>query len=291
MSEPTTAVGALSQSAATSPAMRYFNANADVKAAYEQNPWGMTPAQFALAHYNNFGKNEQRSWGDAAAVGSGAFNTTAAITPGQQYFLDNPDVAAAYKTNNYGLTPDEFAKTHYDKFGMEGSLGEGAGTNTGDEGRTWKEAAVVVPNQTGGAPGAVNQGTTGAVTTMPITNTNGDQTVRDQNLSGTNSPGVIGNQNATGNTGNGSQFGNNNISGSYNTDNHAVYNGWGTGYNAPASTQFATPVLNALYSQQQQNMAAPAPKFNFQSGVNTSTQKLKSGGRVAGALTKVIRGC
>lgn len=290
MSEPTTAVGALSQSAAASPAMRYFNANADVKAAYEQNPWGMTPAQFALAHYNNFGKSEQRSWGDAPAAVSGATNTTAAITPGQQYFLDNPDVAAAYKTNNYGLTPDEFAKTHYDKFGMEGSLGEGAGTGTGDEGRTWAQPVgapgVVIPNGTN-----IKTEVTGAAPTMPITNTNGDQTVRDQSLSGTNSPGVIGNQNATGNTGNGSQFGNNNISGSYNTDNHAVYNGWGTGYNAPASTQFATPVLNALYSQQQQNMAAPAPTFNFQSGVNAAAQPLKRGGRVAGALTKVIRGC
>lgn len=33
------------------------------------------------------------------------------------YFNANPDVAAAYAQNSYGMTPDDFAKTHYEKYG------------------------------------------------------------------------------------------------------------------------------------------------------------------------------
>ena len=52
-----------------------------------------------------------------------ATNTTAATTPTNAYFQANPDVAAAYAANNSGLTPDEFASTHYGKFGQfEGRL-------------------------------------------------------------------------------------------------------------------------------------------------------------------------
>jgi hypothetical protein len=39
------------------------------------------------------------------------------ITATNQYFAANPDVAAAYAVNSYGLTPEQFAQTHYDKFG------------------------------------------------------------------------------------------------------------------------------------------------------------------------------
>ena len=52
-----------------------------------------------------------------------ATNTTATTTPTNAYFQANPDVAAAYAANNSGLTPDEFASTHYGKFGQfEGRL-------------------------------------------------------------------------------------------------------------------------------------------------------------------------
>lgn len=126
----------------------------------------------------------------------------------------------------------------------------------------------------------------------PGANTNGQVSSGTQTTGGTNSPGVIGNQNATGNTGDNSQFGNNNVYGSYNTDNHSVYNGWGTQGGASAPTSFNTPVLNALYSQQQQNMTSAAPSFNFQAKpASTIVQGLKSGGRVEGALTRVIKGC
>ena len=143
----------------------------------------------------------------------------------------------------------------------------------------------VVPNQEGGGPGGVTGATGG-----PGANTNGQVSSGTQTTGGTNSPGVIGNQNATGNTGDNSQFGNNNVYGSYNTDNHSVYNGWGTQGGASAPTSFNTPVLNALYAQQQQNMTSAAPSFNFQAKPASSIA-LKSGGRVEGALTRVIKGC
>jgi len=39
------------------------------------------------------------------------------ITATNQYFAANPDVAAAYAVNSYGMTPEAFAQTHYDKYG------------------------------------------------------------------------------------------------------------------------------------------------------------------------------
>jgi len=41
------------------------------------------------------------------------------ITATNQYFAANPDVAAAYKVNNYGLTPELFAQAHYDEHGRK----------------------------------------------------------------------------------------------------------------------------------------------------------------------------
>ena len=34
------------------------------------------------------------------------------------YFLRYPDVAAAYRANSYGMTPDAFAAAHYARFGV-----------------------------------------------------------------------------------------------------------------------------------------------------------------------------
>ena len=34
------------------------------------------------------------------------------------YFRGNPDVAAAYQQNSYGMTPEQFAQQHYQKYGM-----------------------------------------------------------------------------------------------------------------------------------------------------------------------------
>lgn len=45
----------------------------------------------------------------------------------ERYFLQNPDVAAAYRQNSYGLSPDDFATLHYQKFGKNEQRAWGTG--------------------------------------------------------------------------------------------------------------------------------------------------------------------
>jgi hypothetical protein len=62
------------------------------------------------------------------------FDTAGAAGLGVNYFAQNKDVADAFANNNYGMTQDQFAQTHYDKFGQtEGrTLGNAdSGVNTG----------------------------------------------------------------------------------------------------------------------------------------------------------------
>lgn len=50
----------------------------------------------------------------------------------QSYFDANPDVAQSYQQNNYGMTPDQFSQTHYQKFGQaEQRLAPGQQPQTG----------------------------------------------------------------------------------------------------------------------------------------------------------------
>lgn len=93
----------------------YFTQNPDVAASYLVNNYGMTPDQFAAAHFQKFGQTEQRT----APV------TNTALPA---YFTQNPDVAASYLTNNYGLTPEQFAATHFQKFGQAEQRAAPAGT-------------------------------------------------------------------------------------------------------------------------------------------------------------------
>ena len=125
--------------------------------------------------------------------------------------------------------------------------------------------------------------TANPIITTDNRSTAGPITARDVSTQGAQSPAILGNQNVTGNavTGSGNILGNNNVSGSYNTSNANTYQGWGTA-GASAPPAFNTPVLDALYANQQQRMLSPAPTFNFQ-------QKLKRGGPVRGALTRVIK--
>lgn len=44
-------------------------------------------------------------------------NTQPLIPESELYFRRNPDVAEAFQNNNYGMSQDEFAKTHFDKYG------------------------------------------------------------------------------------------------------------------------------------------------------------------------------
>jgi hypothetical protein len=92
----------------------YFKQNQDVSQGYLKNTYGLTPEDFAAAHYAKFGGPlEQRA----------SPTVVTAITSGDlsslpKYFQDNPDVATSYLNNTYGLTPQEFADTHYTKFGQ-----------------------------------------------------------------------------------------------------------------------------------------------------------------------------
>lgn len=175
----------------------------------------------------------------------------------------------------YGFTDDEFGP-------YTAGMGELPATGaTGQQVTTWAGAQPVTP-VTPVTPTPVIPVDTGGqqvVNTIDNASTNGDQTVRDLTTGGVNSPGVIGNQNVTGNTvtGAGNILGNNNISNSNNTADNRTYQGWGTaGATAPT---FQTPVLDALYAQQQQNMSAPMPTFDFQ-------KKYRKGGVVSPLMTK-----
>lgn len=48
------------------------------------------------------------------SMGVAAYGTT----PGMGYFMQNPDVQQAYGQNNYGMNPDQFAQTHFQRFGQ-----------------------------------------------------------------------------------------------------------------------------------------------------------------------------
>jgi len=115
----------------TAPALpTYFTQNPDVAAAYQVNNYGLTPQQFADAHYAKFGINEQRISPTGApaiiptkTVTTPVTTTTPVVnrtTTGSSlpYFQLNPDVAAAYLTNSYGMTPEQFAAAHYAKYGQ-----------------------------------------------------------------------------------------------------------------------------------------------------------------------------
>lgn len=95
---------------ATLPA--YFVQNPDVAAAYEKETYGLTPQQFADTHFALYGEAEQRAAPAVVeAVTSGNLSTLPA------YFTQNEDVAQNYLENTYGLTPEQFAATHYEKYG------------------------------------------------------------------------------------------------------------------------------------------------------------------------------
>jgi hypothetical protein len=61
--------------------------------------------------------NEVASFINAVAQAR-AQGTEPAATTANTYFQANPDVAAAYQANSYGLTPEQFASTHYNLYGQ-----------------------------------------------------------------------------------------------------------------------------------------------------------------------------
>jgi hypothetical protein len=78
--------------------------DATIAAAMQQ--YGVDPAQ--MARVTGLGQDVVQSRYEAALPAPAA-------TPA--YFQQNPDVAAAFQQNSYGLTPEQFASTHYQKYG------------------------------------------------------------------------------------------------------------------------------------------------------------------------------
>jgi hypothetical protein len=74
--------------AATTP--YYFQVNPDVAAEYARNPMGLTPEQFAQAHYTNFGKKEGREFEPSAAVKYATANKTDLVANTLKWIDTNP---------------------------------------------------------------------------------------------------------------------------------------------------------------------------------------------------------
>lgn len=103
----------------------YFSQNKDVAQDYLENTYGLTPEQFAAAHYTQYGGTEQRASPAAVtAITSGDFSSL------PKYFQDNLDVAQSYLKNTYGLTPEQFAAKHFELYGQKEQRVAPAGTKT-----------------------------------------------------------------------------------------------------------------------------------------------------------------
>jgi len=110
----------------------YFQQNPDVAKDYLNNTYGLTPQQFAAEHYARYGQTEQRisPTGAPAVIPPVTPVVRPPVTPvtpvvnrtatgaALPYFQLNPDVAASYLTNSYGMTPEQFAAAHYAKYGQ-----------------------------------------------------------------------------------------------------------------------------------------------------------------------------
>lgn len=119
----------------------YFNANPDVAAAFAKDSYGMNADQFAATHSQKFGVAEGRVAASpavmpAAPLAQPTSTPQATVSPrtagptqesaASKYFAQNADVTSAFGAENYGLSGDEFALTHFNKFGRA-------------EGRAWPE--------------------------------------------------------------------------------------------------------------------------------------------------------
>ena len=97
--------------------------------AYKDNPLAeLNPGEEAINYWmgqglGSFGDvvNQVRTANPALAAQIDAQRRAATVpapAPQIAYFQQNPDVAAAYQQNTYGLSPEDFAKTHWERFGQ-----------------------------------------------------------------------------------------------------------------------------------------------------------------------------
>lgn len=99
----------------------YMTLNPDVLAAFKADSGGMSMAEFAKFHFDNYGFAEKRA-GAPVAEASDA----------QRYLNSNPDVYQAYlreKAAGYAGSAAEFARMHFDKYGRWEGRSFAVGTN------------------------------------------------------------------------------------------------------------------------------------------------------------------
>jgi hypothetical protein len=99
------------------------------------------------------------------ATGIQTLTSTPSIT--NAYFNANPDVAAAYSQNTYGLTPQEFADTHYTKYGQFEQR-----SNTGITATTTPTTAPTTVVTTAPTTNVITSPTTGTTKTYTQTEVN-----------------------------------------------------------------------------------------------------------------------
>jgi len=106
---------------AQNPADQYTNYVKD----YQAKQAGTTGAKVGTTGGGDIGSTSNAATtGGITSLGNVGDINYVAKDPGvikdtNQYFAANPDVAAAFAVNNYGLTAEQFAQTHYDKYGSK----------------------------------------------------------------------------------------------------------------------------------------------------------------------------
>ena len=92
---------------------------------YQAKQAGTTGAKVGTTGGGDIGfTSNAATTGGSTSLGNAGDLNYVANDPGiikntNQYFANNPDVAAAFAVNNYGLTAEQFAQTHYDKYGSK----------------------------------------------------------------------------------------------------------------------------------------------------------------------------
>jgi len=102
------------------------------------------------------------------------------------YFDANPDVAQSYQQNSYGMTPEQFSQTHYQKYGQaEGRANPNQQPRMGQPNsysntvRPWDNASIMPQQQIGGG-GKAGKGGQSQPGGYPVARTNFSYTLPTQ---------------------------------------------------------------------------------------------------------------